>query len=278
MKVLFLGASYIGCYAAVNFCKEHSFYFLSRTPGLYAHLNYLDSQTNSKQDSKLQIDCIINSIPPHATKKDQPPPYHDYVQRLLTQTKDLPYIYISSTAVFGYHFPSKSPLPIYNEHSKACPDTHRGELRRQMEIQIQATYPHAKILRCAGIYGPKRSIIEQFQAGNFSRAQLGNRLVSRIHVHDLLRLSLKLGLCPSSPDLVHGVDKKTAPYSEVFSFIEEEFGLDIPIKDWQNGPPKGKIIKSLYAAKLLGDSYRFPTYQEGFRTMLANQKVPGHTE
>ena len=158
-------------------------------------------------------------------------------------------------------------MGVFDEKSKPFPETERGQKRLQSEMAIRQLYPRAKILRSTGIYGPGRSLAEAFQAGDFARAKCGNRFVSRIHVHDLLRLAFALGENPQNPSLVHAVDEGVESYKEVFSFMEREFYFSIP-GDWRTSPPKGRIIRSLYAKKLLGGVYCFPSYREGFSKLL----------
>ena len=276
MHILCLGTSYTGRYAAVNFSRMHSFYFLSRKPGFYKNLSYFDANKHT------QIDCILDTVPPPLAEMPSgqapKPAYFEEVQKLLERKlgrklerkAELAYVYISSTAIFPSCLEVDDKTNIFNEESQALPETERGQRRLQSEIRIRQYYPQAKILRSTGIYGPGRSLVEQFQAANFSRAKHGNRLVSRVHVHDLLRLAFVLGQEPQSPSLVHAVDQRTVGYKEIFSFLEKEFAFSIP-GDWRHATLKGRIIQSLHAKKLLTGGYRFPSYREGFSALLPKQ-------
>ena len=293
VRILCLGTSYTGRYAAVNFSKLHTFYFLSRRPAFYENLTYFDANKHS------EIDCILNTVPPKARlekatgspqdsspfspegenaqeidKETLKPAYFEEIQKLLRQRSEqkskISYVYISSTALFPTCLGPDDEITTFNEESQARPETERGKRRLQSEISIHQHYPQAKILRSTGIYGPGRSLVEQFQAANFSRVKCGNQLISRIHVHDLLRLAFALGQEAQSPALVHAVDQRTVGYKEVFSFLEKEFGFSVP-GDWPNAPLRGRIIQSLHAKKLLQGKYSFPSYQEGFRAVLARK-------
>ena len=272
MRILCLGTSYTGRYAAVNFSKTHTFYFLSRRPGFYKHVSYFDPKKHK------EIDCILDTIPPVIEKdagnpenplpQEEPkPPYFQAIQKLVAKGKRPGYVYISSTALFPTCLGKEDKIKVFDEKSQSLPETERGQRRLQSEIMIRQNYPWAKILRSTGIYGPGRSLAKQFWEGNFSRAKCGNRFVSRIHVHDLLRLAFALGEEAQSPPLVHAVDEKTESYKEVFSFLEQEFSLSIP-GNWRDSSPKGRIIRSLFAKELLGGVYRFPSYREGFRALV----------
>jgi nucleoside-diphosphate-sugar epimerase len=201
------------------------------------------------------------------------------IDRLRARDPGLPLVHVSSTSVFataGQTTGAASDGPAVtscDERTEARPDTDRGRLRLALERRVRERYPEACILRSAGIYGPGRSLAVQFRAGNFRRAASGNQYVSRIHVHDLVRLALVLiARCRAAPDdstirLVHAVDERPTANREVFAFLENELGLRVPGK-WRDEPPRGRMIRSLYAADLLGRAYRYPTYVEGFRACL----------
>ena len=270
MNILCLGSSYTGRYGAFNFSGEHSFYFLSRTSGSRKSLLYFDPL------QAMTMDCILDTVPPIEEKGKLLLVYHHIVEPLLTRQGNIPYIYISSTAVFPQI--ANASLPVFNENSQPNPDNKRGELRLKMEQKICNYYPHAKILRSTGIYGPGRSMIENMLKGNFfsgPRAERVNRLVSRIHVHDLLRLAFAL-VEKSKRNLVHAVDQNTATYGEIFAFIEKEFGLPMTEnQEWQNilkTPIQGRYIRSLYASELLKHNYNYPSYKEGFRDAVRRSK------
>ena len=270
MNILCLGTSYTARYAVVNFNFQHDFYFLSRKPNYYPQLKYFDS--SQIKSHGLSIDFILDTIPPPAKNSDAKnrfPPYKNEVDAVMAKQR-IPYIYISSTAVFpadpSCHTLTHSPV-CFNEKDIPVPDTPRGIARLQMEECIKQHYSQVQILRSTGIYGPGRSILEKIRSGNLARTRIGNRFTSRIHVHDLLRLAFALACQKEGRDrikLVHAVDQDTAPYSEVFNFIQNKFQITIPSGAWQSQKPRGRIIKSIYAEKLLEGQYCFPTYKEGF--------------
>ncbi len=267
MQILCLGTSYTACYGAVNFCKDHNFTFLSRSPGSKQNLNYFSPK------AKPAIDCIWDTVPP-ARSKALTVPYAAIVGKLMEQKKDLPYIYVSSTAVFPSVSEQGGAIKSYDENSSPAPEDERGERRLRMEELITKSYPHARIIRSTGIYGPRRSLLSQFLSGNFARLSLGNRIISRIHVQDLVRLALALSQKKEElPALVCGVDARPAPYSEVFSFLEQELGIPIQgAAAIAKQPIQGRIIRSLYVSELLG-AYDFPTYKEGFGALYREEKA-----
>ncbi len=265
MKILCLGASYTGRFLSAHFSGQHRVSFLTRRSGAQA--------VSSLYRRGDPIDAILDTIPPVMTGQGRP--YHREVEQILQANPNLPFLHISSTSLFPQSKTASSlaDLPQFDEKSPPAPDSRRGEERLLLEKKIGKLYPSAQILRSTAIYGPGRSIIEQFQAGNFARAALGNRVVSRIHVYDLCRLILLLiSAAPSvAAGLVHAVDRCPAPYSELFAYLEGELQIKIPSFRYSD-PPVGKIVRSLYAGQLLG-RYRFPTYRQGFAALFRQSDV-----
>ncbi len=287
MNYLILGASYTGCYASVNFSKDNHFYFLSRKSSselIQNNLRPFDLNTSLRDPSK-SIDAIIDTIPPILLQENLQRglvslAYQKTVESVIENNKKpypVSYIYLSATSVFpscekkNTSLSSQTEIPVFNELSCVAPDTQRGENRYLAEKKILEVYPHAKILRSTGIYGPGRSIVHQFWNGNFGRALLGNLYTSRIHVHDLVRIALALATRERHntsnekiPYIVHGVDQETVPYSEVFLFLKNVLKIKVPNDFDFDEAPRGRIIKSLYALELLKGKYTYPSYKEGF--------------
>lgn len=308
MKILVLGASFTGEYLADHF-PEHQVWFLSRraaelaAAGRNIYPETEPEQGAPREAASIGFDAIMDTVP--AIPRDPvgatdaqvaadeaailDPPYHAQIAQLLRDDPGLPYIHISSTSVFPVQVAqasdqfnsgknetdekSSAPAAELDEETQVGPVNSRGERRLRLEQKIRELYPHAGILRSTGIYGPGRSIALQFRRSNFRRTTAGNLYVSRIHVHDLVRLFLamavRLRANPGDPivRLVHAVDEKPTANREVFLFLEQELGISVP-GEWRDAPARGRIIRSRYARELLADRYQYPTYVEGFRACL----------
>lgn len=287
MNILCLGASYTGRFLSVNFSSRHRVRFLTRRRGEQAAALSIYSPGDP-------VDAILDTVPFAAAdgvdrvEADHSPPekglrlmerlgrpYRREVEQILEDNPALPFAHISSTSLFpqGERAAALADLPRFDENSPPNPDSHRGELRLALEEYIRKLYPKALIVRSTAIYGPGRSILEQFQAQNFRRATVGNRVISRIHVYDLCQLILALFQAQPSlaPRLTHAVDEEAAPYSQVFAWLEQELGIRVPHFCY-HAPPTGRIIASLYARGLL-KGYQYPTYRQGFADLLRQQSA-----
>lgn len=255
--MLCLGSGFTTKYLALHFQTSCRVVFLSRSRERLIADN-LDPFDEGKQNPVL----IVDSIPPD----DPALPYFEICRRLVSAGST--YVHISSTSVYGGAESDSTEIRTLDETTEPEPDGPGGARRLLREQEIQAAYPRSWILRAGGIYGPGRSLVESFQRGDFRRAASGNRIVSRIHVHDLCRLALALipprshGGEPIPGRVVNAVDLKPSSNSDVFSFLEELLSISIP-GDWRNFPPTGRRVESRYALSLIGN-FTYPDFRSGF--------------
>ncbi len=268
MKILCLGGSFTGRYLASHFADSCRVEFASRAPRSLQDRGFLVTQGATSEPPDLILDTVP-AIHDDGTLRDHP--YKTLLTTHLAAHPTTSTIHLSSTSVYASDFVSatESEIPFLDETAPTRPDSDRGRLRLELESLFLSIAPAASIIRCAGIYGPGRCLALRFQRGDFRKTDQGNRVVSRIHVHDLCRLILTLGLRSleldeeERPRLVHAVDEDPAPRAEVYSYLEELLGIQIP-GDWRTDRPRGRQIRSLFAKGLLGGRYRFPSYLEGF--------------
>ena len=267
MKILCLGASFTGTYMASNFGNDNTIKFLTRQPSLVKNRGFfaIDPVSSHEIDTP---DLILDTIPPIQEESGRfSLPYGNIVDRLMSSKQDVIYIHISSTSVYPSNFTSSTEIdvPVIDEDNLAKPDTKRGESRLKLEDKILKRYDNSRIIRAGGIYGPHRSLIGRFIAGDFSRVSADNKMVSRIHVRDLCRIIMSFGkINPGvNTNIVNGVDTKPSTNHETFSYIEKLTRAPLPVS-LQTETVLGRKITSKYAMTLLNNEYVFPTFKEGF--------------
>lgn len=273
MNILCLGGSYTGRYLADNFSDDNiRIYFLSRDTEELLRSGYSAISPGSliaDGESYPSFDLVLDTIPPVQNGAGEiAPPYLEDVSAALIKNPNLLYVLISTTAVYaqGITADEASTLPVMDELSDPSPETDGGKIRLQLEEFIRAEFPRVCIIRSGGIYGPGRSIVKQFRDLNFKRSLTSNRMISRIHVHDLCRLILSTAQKQDIPEVINAVDDLPSLNRETFSFLEKLLKIEIP-GEWRTSPPEGRSIKSLYAKNILGGHYVFPTYREGFSAL-----------
>ena len=274
MNVLCLGASFTGRYLADHF-PDHSVWFLSRNPESLSAAGYEPFLADRHSD---QIEAILDTVPAVLAGESLAPPLYEREVEQVRARRRVPIVHVSSTSVFAkgsVRQADPDALPVLDETAAPDPDLARGRLRLAMEERFQSAHPDGGILRSTGIYGPGRCLALSFRNGDFRRVGASNPVVSRIHVHDLARLFLAMckkfddGDGDGMPPVVHAVDRRPTANQEVFTFLERELDIQLPDAGWRTAPAEGRRIRSLHAEELLGNTYRFESYIEGFRDCLA---------
>ncbi len=275
MNILCLGASFTGRYLWRNFSDRHRVFFLSRRSQQLAEAGLAAFSASEWHRVALhqRIDAVLDTVPAIAASDSgediAEPPYLREVGQVFGFNPSARLIHVGSTSVYPSHL-KESDLPGLDEDTAARSGKRGGKRRLLLEQRWMREYPDLRVIRSAGIYGPGRCLALRFKQGDFRRAAEGNRVVSRIHVHDLCRLILALAeAAPQkpAPTLVHAVDESPVPNREVFEFLEEMLGIQVP-GNWRQEPPRGRKIVSLHAKQLLGGTYRHPSYRQGFAACL----------
>ncbi|MCE9597906.1 MAG: sugar nucleotide-binding protein [Spirochaetia bacterium] len=265
MKILIAGASFTGKHL-LRYFPEHDVHFLSRN---------LESPL-LPYDSSITYDFLIDTVPAVMVNGAPVLCYKDVFSDVTGRGARI--IHISSTSVFPDSFTAsrESDLPVFDETSATAPEGDSGRERLALEKLILDTFPGSIILRAGGIYGPGRCVALQIANGDFSRATSGNKMVSRIHVHDLCKLALALGQRSARkmpvPFLVHAVDPNPCVNSQIFEFLEDLLKITIP-GNWRSQTVTGRTIRSMYTSDLI--EFTYPGFREGFAAVLKESSKVG---
>ncbi len=188
-------------------------------------------------------------------------------------------LFVSSTAVYGENDGGE-----VDENTPARPSSATGRILREAEELLHARLPSAIVLRLGGIYGPGRTrLIDQVRQGTAVMPD-PPRLTNRIHRDDAAAAIVHLTTTVEVPEQIYlGVDSEPAELGEVLRFLAAE--LDVP------EPSSGATAASGGASKARGDSrggdkrcsnsrllatgfrFRFPSFREGYRAVLAGEGV-----
>ncbi len=271
MRVLCLGGGYTSTYLAHNF-HEVDVTFLTRNPErLITGGLRVFQPAGGTVAADVTIDLVLDTVP--TVKRDGKIrlPYRSALAPLMDGPDRPVFLHLSTTSVYPSNFTAECEdgLPTQDEDTPTGPNSDRAKDRLVLEQAIISTYAEARILRCGGIYGPGRCVATRFRDGDFSRAGSGNRMVTRIHVHDLCRLILAFGAAGADigTATVNAVDERSSSNRETFGHLETVLGFTVP-GEWRTAQPVGRRVVSRYTAGLLDGGYRFPTYREGFADCL----------
>ncbi|MBW2461132.1 MAG: NAD(P)H-binding protein [Deltaproteobacteria bacterium] len=171
-----------------------------------------------------------------------------------------------------------------DERSPTEPTHFSGQRMLEGEAVIAAGEFESVAVRLAGIYGPGRTrLIDRVRSGE-ARAPRQSLWTNRIHRDDCAGLLEALLDLDAPPTMVIGVDQEPAELDDVQRFLAAELSVAVPPAQDPPEPPepaKGSIEAtagrrtrsnkrcSNALALALGYRFRFPTYREGYRAMLA---------
>jgi len=192
-------------------------------------------------------------------------------------------LFVSSTAVYG-----DAGGGWVDEDIPARPASATGAILLEAEELLRARRPEGIVLRLSGIYGPGRTrLIDQLRSG---AAALPGRshLTNRIHRDDAAAAIVHLSTAVADPAPLYLVtDDEPAELGEVLGFLAAELGLPVPAAAELDAgtPPSGAASSAgmpgrggdrrLSNARLRGTGFDlvYPSYREGYRSMLAGQGV-----
>lgn len=206
-------------------------------------------------------------------------------------------LFVSSTAVYG-----DAGGDWIDEATTPAPGGFSGRTIREAEdllaTRLSGTGITPVVLRLGGIYGPGRTrLIDQVRGGS-AVIPAESRFTNRIHRDDAAAAIVHLCTMEPVPGPVYlGVDNEPAELGEVLSFLAAELGLPRPPSDMaegggassgnsQSGAPSdgaqggggepsrgGNKRCSNALLRSTGFEFRYPTFREGYRDILAGLGV-----
>jgi nucleoside-diphosphate-sugar epimerase len=164
-----------------------------------------------------------------------------------------------------------------------------GSERTQRRVQAEAAWQHfpitVDIIRLAGIYGPGRSMFDDLRAGVARRVVKPDHVFGRIHRDDIAHgvLVAMQRDAPPGVQIFNFCDDEPAASAEVVVEAARLLGVAPP-----DPVPYAEAVKSMSPMALsfwsenrkvasaktkarLGLTWRYPTYREGLRAILAEE-------
>ncbi len=183
-------------------------------------------------------------------------------------------LFTSSTGV--YH---QTDGAWVDEESPTEPATFSGRILLEAESVLRASPFTSISVRFGGIYGPGRTrTIERVRSGEARLPAAGPVYSNRIHRDDCAGVLEHLAALAEPADCYVGVDHDPADLADVYRWLAELLGVGAPAQDppsAASGPaqrPGGRAgsNKRCRNRRLVesGYTFRFPSFREGYRTLL----------
>lgn len=176
-------------------------------------------------------------------------------------------ISVSSTSVYG-----QEAGEWVDEDSATQPQAENGQVCVEAERLLQDRWPHAQIVRSAGIYGPGRLIarVEQLRAGTPLSGR-PDAWLNLVHVDDLATAVLAVADRAPAGSIWLAVDNRPLTRREFYLALTRQVGAPEPTFAEGDTRVTGGINKRCSNRRLreeLGWQPRFPTIEEGLPPLL----------
>lgn len=178
-------------------------------------------------------------------------------------------LFVSSTAVYG-----DADGGWVDEGTTAAPGRFSGRVLLEAESlltdRLHGTSSTAVALRLGGIYGPGRTrLIHQVRTGSAIIPDV-SQYTNRIHRDDAAEAIVRLCTMEAEPSPVYlGVDDEPAELGEVLRFLAAELALGDPPTADAGAARGGNKRCSNALLRGTGFTFRYPTFREGYRDVLA---------
>lgn len=223
---------------------------------------------------------LLSSVPPD----DQGDPVLDVHAADIASVEGLRWVgYLSTTGVYGDWRGA-----WVDETSPLRPSLDRSWRRVYAETGWMDLWRHhglpVHLFRLAGIYGPGRSAIDNVRQGKAQRIVKRGQVFSRIHVEDLAAV-LRASMAKPDPGAIYNVcDDDAAPPQTVVAYACELLGVEPPPEVAYETAQLSAMARSFYVdnkrvrndriKEELGVKFKYPTYREGLRAILAAEASP----
>jgi nucleoside-diphosphate-sugar epimerase len=229
------------------------------------------------RDALSNVTHVLVTAPP----TDEGDPMLARLGNILTSSGRIQWVgYLSTVGVYGDCDGCR-----VDETTPVKPLTQRAKRRVLAENQWLATGLPVHIFRLPGIYGPFRGPLEKVRDGSARRVLKEGHVFSRIHVDDICNALLASIAHPRPGAVYNVVDDEPAPGHVVTEFACRLLGTKVPpLVDFATADltPMGRsfyaesrLMTNDLIKQELGVHLRHPTYREGLKAQLAEEKRSG---
>ncbi len=275
--ILVAGAGYTGSAIARFFtAKKQKVYAITRSPekarqletqGIFPKVMDITRSETLKSLPAAHF-VVIAVAPDQRDEESYRRIYVEGVSNLLNAIRKNPrpflVIYLSSSGVWA-----DQKGEWVDEYTAAVPEDRRGRILLEAENKILASGAPAVIFRLAGIYGPERTRLSDFDLPA-AREAVAPRWMNMIHVEDVARAMPVLFKKAQEGTIYTGVDDAPVASPDFYRWLAAEIQKPIPFK-FTAEAPAGKRIKNI-GLKSLGFSFQYPSFREGYAEILARAR------
>jgi len=242
--------------------------------GMEVSLFDRDHPLEDPESKLMSATHLLSSVPPDSEGDTVLDIHGDIIAHL---GKSFRWIgYLSTTGVYG----NRNGGTV-REIDALEPTSDRSRYRVEAESRWLGLNAH--IFRIAGIYGPKRCVLEDVRRGRAKRIDKPGHVFSRIHVDDLARILVASMDAPNAGEIYNVCDDEPAPPMQVVTFACELLGIKPPLVQSFDEAKKemspmaltfwadNKRVDNRRIKKDLGLQLLYPDYRQGLRAILESE-------
>lgn len=287
MRVLIVGPGYVGLALGRELVQRgHEVFGLRRHGDATGELKAAGMQTivgditriETLLDLPSQFDWVANCVSSSfGGADDYRRVYLQGARNLLTRLEQTPpakFVYTSSSGVYGQNDGSlvdeTAPTEPAAETSRVLVETERVLLAAARERNFPAV-----VLRVAGIYGPGRSWwLSQFLAGEARMEGEGGRTMNMIHRDDVAGCIIAALEHGTPGEVYNATDNEPVTQREFLAWLAAQLNRPLPpsvpesVDSNRKRGVTNKRISNRKLTELLGYSFRYPTFREGYASIL----------
>lgn len=216
---------------------------------------------------------VISPAPSERTETAYRSIYLEGIRNVLDRIQQNPQpsliVYLSSTGVYGDCGGRK-----VDETVEPCPQTAKEKILAESERQVLSSELPSVIFRLAGIYGPGRNWVERLRKGKYPAPE-EDEYLNMIHLEDVVAALPVLFNKAKKGSVYLGVDDEPVKRSEFFHWLSDEMnalGLELSDRAVLSAQASGAEGRGKQCSnrrlKELGFSFKYPTFREGYRSLL----------
>jgi nucleoside-diphosphate-sugar epimerase len=282
-RLLVFGLGYVGCAvaeaaAAAAFDVAGTTRSAASSRSAVTHIDFSDAAS-----AVAQATHMLNTAPPDGSGDPVLSRYGDAI----AAAPDLRWIgYLSTTGVYGDRGGG-----WVDEDTEPAPTSDRSRRRLAAEAHWRrfAERCAVDLFRLAGIYGPGRSTLDDLRAGTARRVIKPGHAFGRTHRDDIVRAVLA-AMCQTriaGARVLNLADDEPAESADV---VVEGARLlrippppDVPFEQMADAMSpmarsfwaENRKVSSRRTQQALGLRWRYPTYREGLRAILSEERAEG---
>jgi nucleoside-diphosphate-sugar epimerase len=247
-----------------------------KAKGVEAHVMTPGRDNPALEAAMSSADYLLVSAAPDGAGD---PILREYETQLMRCSRLKCIIYWSTVGVYGDHggrwIDETAPLKAISERGQRRIIAEKAwtALGKKLGISVQ-------LHRLAGIYGPTRSLIDDYREGTARRIIKEGQVFNRIHVDDIAGAVFKGFHHPEMTGPFNICDDLPCPPQDVVVFASEILGMpppsEIPFAEAILSPmgrsfySESKRCSNKRLKQDLGYEMRYPTYESGLQAILTN--------